>query len=113
MVGFGFLLGNYRERSLQQGRNLEEYDFLPFDVNQDKHPYFESEKHDLFLDALLRTDMKLDENILSKEEHENSMTGNERLFYPISAVRPLTESGRSFCALTATDSKENLASLSS
>ena len=59
---------------------MEEYDFLPFDVNQDKHPYSESENHDLFIDALLRTDMKLDENILSKDEHEKSIRGNERPF---------------------------------
>jgi hypothetical protein len=33
------------------------------------------EKRDLFLDALLRTDMVLDENILSKDEYENAKKG--------------------------------------
>jgi hypothetical protein len=27
LLGFGFFGGKYRERGLQQGRNLEEYDF--------------------------------------------------------------------------------------
>ena len=33
------------------------------------------ETRELFLDALLRTDMVLDENILSKDEQENAKRG--------------------------------------
>jgi len=35
----------------------------------------DAEKRNLFLDALLRTDMVLDENILSKDERDNARRG--------------------------------------
>jgi hypothetical protein len=36
LLAFGFFGGKYRERRLQHGRNLEEYDFYPFDVDAQK-----------------------------------------------------------------------------
>ncbi len=44
LLGFGFLFGKYRERRLQQGRNLEEYDFYPFDVDEDKTLFLDLER---------------------------------------------------------------------
>ena len=41
LLGFGFLGGKYRERGLLQGRNLEEYDFYPFDVDEHRHLFFD------------------------------------------------------------------------
>ena len=54
LLGFGFLFGKYRERSLQQGRNLEEYDFYPFDVDQDKHLFFDLKRFSDGVSHLLR-----------------------------------------------------------
>ena len=41
LLGFGFVVGKYRERRLQQGRNLEEYDFYPFDVDEHNHLFLD------------------------------------------------------------------------
>lgn len=54
LLGFGFLFGKYRERKLQQGRNLEEYDFYPFDVDQDKHLFFDLDRFSDGVRHLLR-----------------------------------------------------------
>lgn len=37
----GFLVGKYRQRSLQRGRNLEQYDFYPFKVDAAGFPTFD------------------------------------------------------------------------
>ena len=37
----GFLLGRYRERERARGRNLEDYDFYPFEVDRDNFPQFD------------------------------------------------------------------------
>jgi len=37
----GFLVGRYRERRHARGRNLEEYDFYPFEVDRDNFPQFD------------------------------------------------------------------------
>lgn len=37
----GYLAGKYRERKKFRGKNLEEYDFYPFDIDQNKRPYFD------------------------------------------------------------------------
>jgi predicted transcriptional regulator YheO len=36
----GFLIGKYRQRVLLRGRNLEQYDFYPFEVDADGFPNF-------------------------------------------------------------------------
>jgi hypothetical protein len=41
LLGFGFLGGKYRERRLHRGRNLEEYDFYPFDVDENKNLFLD------------------------------------------------------------------------
>ena len=37
----GFLVGRYRERRRTRGRNLEDYDFYPFEVDRDNFPQFD------------------------------------------------------------------------
>src|SRR6202022_4992957 len=39
LLGAGFLWGKYKERR-KFGRNLEEYDFYPFDIDRDNIPRF-------------------------------------------------------------------------
>ena len=54
LLGFGFLFGKYRERRLQQGRNLEEYDFYPFDVDEDKTLFLDLDRFSEGVSHLLR-----------------------------------------------------------
>ena len=44
LLAFGFFGGKYRERRLQRGRNLEEYDFYPFDVDAQKVLFLDLDK---------------------------------------------------------------------
>ena len=54
LLGFGFLFGKYRERRLQQGRNLEEYDFYPFDVDENKTLFLDLDRFSDGVTHLLR-----------------------------------------------------------
>src|SRR3981081_3045189 len=36
----GYLIGEYRERKKMKGKNLEQYDFYPFDVDRNNIPQF-------------------------------------------------------------------------
>ena len=38
---FGYLFGKFRERRLHGGNNLDDYDFYPFDVDDNKNLYFD------------------------------------------------------------------------
>jgi predicted transcriptional regulator YheO len=54
LLGFGFLFGKYRERRLQAGRNLEEFDFYPFDVDEDKNLFLDLDRFSEGVSYLLR-----------------------------------------------------------
>jgi hypothetical protein len=54
LLGFGFVVGKYRERRLQQGRNLEEYDFYPFDVDEHNHLFLDLDRFKEGVAHLLR-----------------------------------------------------------
>lgn len=54
LVAGGFIGGKYRERRLQQGSNLEEYDFYPFGLDAKKSLYFDLEKFKLAVQHFLR-----------------------------------------------------------
>ena len=41
---FGYFGGQYRERRLQRGKNLDDYDFYPFALDENKVLYFDIEK---------------------------------------------------------------------
>lgn len=53
VFGAGFLIGKYRQRSLMRGRNLEQYDFYPFEVDVDGFPNFSPELFRRGVDSLL------------------------------------------------------------
>ncbi|HSM32259.1 MAG TPA: PAS domain-containing protein [Woeseiaceae bacterium] len=44
LVFGGFVGGKYRERRLQKGRNLEDYDFYPFGVDDTRQLFFDLDK---------------------------------------------------------------------
>ena len=44
LVVFGFVTGKFRERSMQRGKNLEEYDFYPFELDDRKMLQFDVQK---------------------------------------------------------------------
>lgn len=41
LLGFGFAVGKFRERRLSRGRNLEEYDFYPFVLDDQRILHFD------------------------------------------------------------------------
>jgi predicted transcriptional regulator YheO len=49
----GFLIGKYRQRLQMRGRNLEQYDFYPFEVDADGFPNFSLALFRLGVDSLL------------------------------------------------------------
>ena len=68
------LLGGYQERQ-HSGKNLDEYNFYPFDVNRDNDVMKNKDRIEAFLKTLCRTDMQGDENILSKDEYAKALKG--------------------------------------
>jgi len=140
LIVFGYIGGKYRERRLQEGRPLEEYEFYPFALDDQKILHFDLAKFSIgvrfllshrdtfaarqliligarkfkcttmpifrenfglvgaicinldvnylqdevrtssdhleaFIAALCKTDMTLDENILSKDEYAKALAG--------------------------------------
>jgi hypothetical protein len=53
VFGAGFLIGKYRQRAQMRGRNLEQYDFYPFQVDADGFPEFSLGLFRRGVDALL------------------------------------------------------------
>jgi hypothetical protein len=53
VFGAGFLIGKYRQRSLMRGRNLEQYDFYPFEVDAEGFPNFSLQLFRRGVDSLL------------------------------------------------------------
>jgi len=41
LIGAGYFVGKFRERKAYQGKNLEEYDFYPFNIDKDNRPFFD------------------------------------------------------------------------
>jgi predicted transcriptional regulator YheO len=54
IFGGGYLVGRYRERRRARGRNLEEYDFYPFEVDRDNFPRFDLKDFRLGVHHFLR-----------------------------------------------------------
>jgi predicted transcriptional regulator YheO len=44
LLGFGYLVGQYRERRSQLGKNLEEYEFYPFALDASNHLFFDTDR---------------------------------------------------------------------
>lgn len=41
---FGFLFGKYREKKMHEGKNLDEYEFYPFDIDENNNLFFDLNK---------------------------------------------------------------------
>ena len=54
LLGFGYLVGQYRERRSQLGKSLEEYEFYPFALDASRHLFFDIEKFRRAVRYLLR-----------------------------------------------------------
>ena len=68
---FGFFYGKYRERKLYKGNNLEDYNYINEEVR------LWEEKLNSFINSILKTEMVLDENILSKNEYDKAIDGKK------------------------------------
>ena len=89
LLGFGYLYGKYRERRLQQGKVLEEYDFYPFELDENKALYFDLDKFNSgvghFLDR--QDNIAARQLVLIGQQNnvENKLTGDDltkfRKFY--------------------------------
>lgn len=63
LIAGGYLGGKYRERAAENGRNLEEYGFYPFGLDERKNLYFDATKFKVAVRYLLR--------------HRNSIAGRQ------------------------------------
>jgi len=85
LLGFGFVFGKFRERQLTQGKNLEEYNFYPFDVDDQKVLHFDADKFNSGVTHLLhhRDHVAARQLILIGEQNDagNVLTGEERAQY--------------------------------
>jgi len=50
----GYFIGKYREKKLARGKNLEEYDFYPFEVDKNNFPLFSIKDFRLAVHYLLK-----------------------------------------------------------
>ena len=82
---FGYLSGQYRERKLYQGKNLEEYDFYPFALDDKQHLYFDSKKFSTGVRYFLRhrAPFPAQQLILVGEQNEvdSSLGGDDKVLY--------------------------------
>lgn len=82
---FGYLFGKFRERRLHGGNNLDEYEFYPFEVDDNKNLYFDLEKFKNGMYHLLRNrdNSAARQLILIGEQNnvENKLKGNDRKQY--------------------------------
>jgi predicted transcriptional regulator YheO len=54
LLGFGYVAGQYRERRREHGKNLSEYPFYPFGLDESKYLHFEPAKFETAVDHFLR-----------------------------------------------------------
>ena len=82
---FGFLFGKFRERKLQGGTNLDEYEFYPFDLDDNKNLFFDIDKFKAGVSHLLRNqdNTAARQLILIGEQNnvQNNLKGSDRNNY--------------------------------
>jgi predicted transcriptional regulator YheO len=91
LLGFGYLYGKYRERRLNQGKVLEEYDFYPFDLDEKKTLFLDMGKFNTAVSHFLshRDNIASGQLILIGQQNnlDNKLTGSElqqyRKFYRV------------------------------
>ena len=85
LVVGGFLWGKYRERQLQKGQRLEEYDFYPFGIDEANVLYFDEVKFLKAVDYFLRhrNDVAVRQLLLVGQQNdvEHSLAAEGRLRY--------------------------------
>lgn len=85
LVAGGYLWGKYRERQLQKGQRLEEFDFYPFGVDEAKVLFFDEAKFLEAVDYFLkhRNDVAARQLLLVGQQNdvENSLSADGRLRY--------------------------------
>ena len=85
LVVGGYLWGKYRERQLQKGQRLEEFDFYPFGIDEAKVLYFDEVKFLKAVDYFLkhRNDVAVRQLLLVGQQNdvENSLSADGRLRY--------------------------------
>jgi predicted transcriptional regulator YheO len=81
----GYIGGKYRERKMQQGKNLEDYDFYPFGVDDRKNLSFDSTKFNTAVRHFLRhrDDTAARQLILVGEQNDvaNTLTSEDKIRY--------------------------------
>ena len=82
---FGYFGGQYRERRLHQGRNLDEYGFYPFALDENKVLFFDLDKFCTGVRHLLkrRDNIAARQLVLVGQQNgvENSLTGEDKTLY--------------------------------
>jgi len=85
LLVFGYFGGQYRERKSLQGKNLEEYEFYPFALDEKKNLYFDLKKFCTGVRYFLRHRdyFAARQLILVGEQNdvENSMAGDDKAQY--------------------------------
>ena len=85
LLAFGFLIGKFRERRSRDGKKLEEYDFYPFALDENKVLYFDLEKFCVGIRHFLkrRDYYAAQQLIIVGEQNDvaNRLTGDEATAY--------------------------------
>ena len=85
LLVFGYFGGQYRERRLHQGRNLDEYGFYPFALDENKVLFFDLDKFCTGVRHLLkrRDNIAARQLVLVGQQNgvENSLTGEDKTLY--------------------------------
>ncbi len=85
LLVFGYFGGQYRERRLHQGKNLDEYGFYPFALDEDKVLFFDLDKFCTGVRHLLkrRDNFAARQLVLVGQQNnvENILTGEDKALY--------------------------------
>jgi len=81
----GFAWGKHRERKLQLGKNLEEYEFYPFGVDEQRRLFFDESKFNIAVRHFLkRRDAVATRQLIlvgQQNDMDNRLAGEERARY--------------------------------
>jgi predicted transcriptional regulator YheO len=85
LIVAGYVGGKFRERKMQQGKNLEDYDFYPFGLDEKKNLTFDQSK----FNAAVRHFLKHHDHVAARhlilvgEQNDvaNTLAGDDKAFY--------------------------------
>ena len=82
---FGFLFGKFRERKIQAGKNLDDYEFYPFDLDEKKNLFFDIKKFNAAVEYFIsnRDNTAVRQLILIGEQNnvQKNIKGVENISY--------------------------------